>query len=135
MDKLTSQSCGELQPAVCLSRGNIAIWRRPEHSWTSSPGNFQHRYLPELLVNVYSYHLMVNSVSWCCVCVWKVAFLKSGHICLLHFSYPSYNIACTTIWPYMMTLGLCLCVHMYVQIDHFIRLEIYHPPICINIHA
>ena len=30
-------------------------------------GNFQHQYLPELLVNVYSYHLMVKSVSCCCV--------------------------------------------------------------------
>ena len=34
----------------------------------SSPGNFQHQYLPKLLVNVYSYHLMVKSVSCCCVC-------------------------------------------------------------------
>ena len=33
----------------------------------SSLGNFQHQYLPELLVNVYSYHLMVNSVTLCCV--------------------------------------------------------------------
>ena len=30
-------------------------------------GNFQHQYLPELLVNVYSYHLMVKSVFCCCV--------------------------------------------------------------------
>ena len=33
----------------------------------SSLGNFQHQYLPELLVIVYSYHLMVKSVSCCCV--------------------------------------------------------------------
>ena len=33
----------------------------------SSPGNFQHQYLAELLVNVYSYCLMVKSVSCCCV--------------------------------------------------------------------
>ena len=33
----------------------------------SSPGNFQHQYLPELLVNVYSYRLMLKSVSCCCV--------------------------------------------------------------------
>ena len=29
----------------------------------SNLGNFQHQYLAELLVNVYSYHLMVKSVS------------------------------------------------------------------------
>ena len=33
----------------------------------SSLGNFQHQYLAELLVNVYSYCLMVKSVSCCCV--------------------------------------------------------------------
>ena len=33
-----------------------------------SLGNFQHHYLTEWLVNVYSYHLMVKSVSCCCVC-------------------------------------------------------------------
>ena len=33
----------------------------------SSPGNFQHQYLAELLVDVYSYCLMVKSVSCCCV--------------------------------------------------------------------
>ena len=35
MAKHTSQSCDELQPAVCLSRGYVAIWKPPEHSWTS----------------------------------------------------------------------------------------------------
>ena len=33
--KHISQSYGELQPAVCLSRGDGAIWRLFEHSWTS----------------------------------------------------------------------------------------------------
>ena len=32
MAKLISQSCGELQPAVCLSRGYGATRRRPVHS-------------------------------------------------------------------------------------------------------
>ena len=78
--KLISQSCGELQPAVCLSRGYTAIWRRPEHSWTSdkphwetshsksSLGNIQHQYLPELLIN-WCIQLLFDgeSVSCCCV--------------------------------------------------------------------
>ena len=50
-----------------LSGGHGAIQRPPEHLWTSdkpqiqatqnSLGNFQHRYLPEMLVNVYNYHV------------------------------------------------------------------------------
>ena len=31
------------------------------------PSNFQHQYLPELLISMYSYHLMMKSVSCCCV--------------------------------------------------------------------
>ena len=84
MSKLISQLCGELQPAFCLSRRYEAIRRQPEHSWTSamtslrnklqqsSLGNFQHQYVAELLVNVYSYRLMVKSVSCCCF-IWHVA--------------------------------------------------------------
>ena len=33
MAKLISQSCGESQLAVCLSREDRAIWRTLEHSW------------------------------------------------------------------------------------------------------
>ena len=40
--------------------------RLTSHS-KSSADNLQHQYLPELLVNVYSYHLMVKSVPCCCV--------------------------------------------------------------------
>ena len=34
--KFISQSCGKLQPAVCLSRGYRAIWRPPKHWWMSN---------------------------------------------------------------------------------------------------
>ena len=34
MAKLVRQSCGESQPAICLSREDGAIGREPEHSWT-----------------------------------------------------------------------------------------------------
>ena len=51
----------------------------------SSQGNFQYWYLPQLLVNVYSYHacdgekcVMVKS-ECVCVCMQKPAFLKSSH--------------------------------------------------------
>ena len=53
----------------------------------SSLDNFQHQQLPTLLVNVYSYsymvyHLMVKSLSSCCVHAWKLAFLRSLHVCM-----------------------------------------------------
>ena len=47
----------------------VYVWQA---SWTNhskiSRGNFQHQYLPELLVNVYSYHLMVKCVCYYCMC-------------------------------------------------------------------
>ena len=50
-------------------RALVDIWQASETSHNkSSLGNFQHGYLPELLVNVYSYCLLVKSVSWCHVC-------------------------------------------------------------------
>ena len=77
MAELISQLCGQLQPAVCLSRicshlkatcTVVDVWQASETSHRkSSPGNFQHQYLAELLVNVYSYRLMVKSVSSCCM--------------------------------------------------------------------
>ena len=80
MAKLISRSCGESQLVVCLSRGDVAIWRLPrralEDVWQASEtshsksnlGKFQDQYLVELLVNMYSYHLMVKCVSCWYVC-------------------------------------------------------------------
>ena len=55
---------GDMQPfeGDPYTRGHLTSLRNK-----SSPGNFQHQYLAELLVNVYSYRLMVKSVSCCCV--------------------------------------------------------------------
>ena len=61
MANLISQWCGETPPVVCLSRGDRAICRTPEHSWTSDKSqkqatakaaltNFQHQYLSELVI-------------------------------------------------------------------------------------
>ena len=54
---------GDMQPfeGDPYTRGRLT-----SHS-KSSLGNFQHQYLAELLVNVYSYCLMVKSVSCYCV--------------------------------------------------------------------
>ena len=50
------------------TRTLVDVWKASETSHSkSSPGNFQHQYLAELLVNMYSYRLMVKSVSCCCV--------------------------------------------------------------------
>ena len=60
--------------------------------------NFQHQYLPELLVNVYSYLLMVKSVSCCCVCGRRlfsvqVTYMCKSHICVcVYHIYPSRSL-------------------------------------------
>ena len=75
MAKLISQLCGELQPAVWLSRDMEAVEDHPSthgcltsfrtsHS-KSSLGNFQYKHLPELLVNVYSYCLLELFLEIC----------------------------------------------------------------------
>ena len=77
MAKLISQSCGELQPAVCLSReiepseghpctrGCLTSLRnKPQQK---HPGKLSASCLHELLVNVYSICLMVNCMSYCYV--------------------------------------------------------------------
>ena len=51
----------------------------------SSPGNFQHQYLAELLVNMYSYCLMVKSVS--CYCV-RGSWLFSNLVTYVLQRYP-----------------------------------------------
>ena len=52
-----------------VTRALVDVLQASETSHSkSSPGNFQHQYLPELLVNVYSYRLVVKSVPSCCVC-------------------------------------------------------------------
>ena len=57
--------CSHLKVAWVL----VDIWQVSEKSHRkSSPGNFQYQYLPELLVNVYSYCLMVKSMSYFSVC-------------------------------------------------------------------
>ena len=50
------------------SQALMDIWQDSETSHSkSSLGNYQHQYLSELLVNMYSYCLMVKSVSYCYV--------------------------------------------------------------------
>ena len=68
--------------SVCLSREDGAIERPPKHQQTSDKpqkqatakaaraifGTNTYLQLPELLVNVYSYQVMVKGVSCCCMC-------------------------------------------------------------------
>ena len=62
-----SASQGEMDPfeGDPYTRGRLTS--RKNKLQQKQPGNFQHQYLAELLVNVYSYCLMVKSVSCCCV--------------------------------------------------------------------
>ena len=72
MPKLISQSCGELKwiwSHLKASRALVDAWQTSETSQSkSSLGNFQHQYLAELLV-VYSYRLMMKSVSMLRTCM------------------------------------------------------------------
>ena len=79
MVKLTSQLSGDLQLHGCLlvqgrwshlktTWARMDVWQASETSRSRDTlANFQHQYSPELLVNVPSYHVMVESVSCCCV--------------------------------------------------------------------
>ena len=51
----------------------------------SSMGNFQQQYLPELLISQCVQLLFYGEKRVLLLCVGKLAFLKSGHICSLKF--------------------------------------------------
>ena len=87
-NSLASHVVNYSQLSVCQGEMEPFDRRLFEHLWTSrqasetshsksSLSNFQHQYLPELLVYVYSCHVMVKSMSGLPLCVWKVVFLKS----------------------------------------------------------
>ena len=60
---LAKGTCSHLKVTWTL----MDVWQASETSHSkSSLANFQHQYLAELLVNVYSYRSMVKSVSCCC---------------------------------------------------------------------
>ena len=66
--RLLSACQGNMEPfkGYPSTHGHLKSLRNKPQQIKRSVGNFQHRYLTELLVNVYSYHLMVKSVSCCC---------------------------------------------------------------------
>ena len=71
--QVVNYSCCLLVKGICrqlkATRTLVDVWQASETSHSkSSPNVFQHQYLPELLVNVYGYHLMVKSLTLCCVC-------------------------------------------------------------------
>ena len=57
----------EIQPPEDHSSTCVHLTCPRNKPQQSSLDNFHHQYLAELLVNVYNYHLMVKSVSSCCV--------------------------------------------------------------------
>ena len=71
--RLLSACQGEMEPFKdhpSLSTHCREVWHASETNHSKNRlGYFhdQYQYLPELLVNVYSYRLMVKSVSCCCV--------------------------------------------------------------------
>ena len=60
-----------------ITHAFMDIWQNSETSHSkSSLGNYQHWYLADMLANVYSYCVMVKSVSYCMLHAWKPGFLK-----------------------------------------------------------
>ena len=59
---------GDMEPfeGDLNTRGHLTSLRNKPQQKQPGQVNFQHQYLAELLVNVYKYHLMVESVSCCC---------------------------------------------------------------------
>ena len=91
---------GDMQPfeGDPYTRGRLTSLRnKPQQS---SPGNFQHQYLAELLVNMYSYHLMVKSVS--CYCV-RGSRLFSDLV--------------TYVTPTFVTEALQLCIYTELTVE------------------
>ena len=75
---------GDMQPfeGDLYTRGRLTNLRnKPQQK---QPGNFQHQYLAKLLVNLYSYCLMVKSVSCCCE---RGSRLFSGLVTVIFVSY------------------------------------------------
>ena len=61
-------ACQGIWNHLQVTQALVDVWQTSETSHSkSSLGNVQHQYLAELLVNVYSYCLMVKSVSCYCV--------------------------------------------------------------------
>ena len=119
-------------------------WQTSETSHSkSSLGNFQHQCLPELLVNVYSYHLMVKSLSCCCVhgrCIFSnlvtyrkwysihqilmdcskfhlmhyIIFLSTGRSEHQKYSHKLNHCLCMTQWK--------LCYYSIFELSHAFRL-------------
>ena len=65
----------------------VDAWQVSETSQSQNTlGNIQYQYLPELLVNIYSYHLIVLEKCVLLLCVKKLGFLRFSHIILNTFN-------------------------------------------------
>ena len=86
MANFISQLYGDFQLAVCLSKGDKAIWRQPEHLWMSNKPQKQttSKYvawvtfsiIPVWTVNLCVQLLCNGDKSILLLCVWKLAFVK-----------------------------------------------------------
>ena len=104
MAKLIGQSVNYSQLSACqgicshlkATRTLMDVWQTSETSYSkSSPANFQHQYLVELLVNVYSYCLMVKSVSCCCV---RGSWLFSDLVTIILVLFAYRSMYCVSIY-------------------------------------
>ena len=77
----------------------VDVWQDSETSLSkSSLGNFQHWYLADMLASVYSYCIMVKSISSCCVPGRQiisnpVTYTYNLHICTCTFTWTTFHVA------------------------------------------
>ena len=116
------QSCGELQLAVCLSRGVGAIYRPHKHSWTSNKPQKQARTkAARVTFNTSACQncwLLYPPIVWwwkVCLavvqlCVCRSGLFKSSHICIWfsnmmaqwYYNFTSgwsFNVRCKNLIP------------------------------------
>ena len=134
MAKLIRQSCGELQPAVCLSRGYAAIWRWPVHSWTSDKPQKQatEKQAGQLSASIpgwiVSQRVQLSFDGEKCVlllCAWKPVFLRSGHICWLLLCVKTLQL--TNDWLYTSIIIQYCSLAVNINDHTSIMLEIWPP--------
>ena len=106
------------------TRALVDIWQASETSHSkSSQGNFQHQYWPEVLVNVYSYCLMVKSVSRCCVRGRRLFFNPVTHIYIYIYIYIYICILYGSkfLWDNIfVNFGIALCIMIILALKFLV---------------
>ena len=95
----------------------------------SSLGNFQHQLLPKLLVNVYSHHLIMKSMSCCCVHGRWIFSNPVTYMYILSNNTSSSIIPISTAYVYFVHCNLLLL--LIVSLTNY---ELFHITLTVDNH-